>query len=66
MLKEIFEQPKVLEDVWRGRVNFETHELHSETLLSLQDSEIERIVIVASGTSYHSGLMAKYYFEEFA
>ena len=66
MLKEIFEQPKVLEDVWRGRVNFDTHELHSETLLSLQDSEIERIVIVASGTSYHSGLMAKYYFEEFA
>ncbi len=66
MLKEIFEQPKVLEDVFRGRINFETNELHSDTLERIAELGIERVTIVASGTSYHAGLMGKYYLEEFA
>lgn len=66
MLKEIFEQPKVIEDVFRGRINFETNELHSDTLDHLLTLGIEKVVIIASGTSYHSGLVGKYYLEEFA
>lgn len=66
MLKEIFDQPKVIEDVFRGRINFETHELHSDTLDHIANLGIEKITIVASGTSYHSGLLGKYYLEEFA
>jgi glucosamine--fructose-6-phosphate aminotransferase (isomerizing) len=66
MLKEIWEQPKVLEDVFRGRINFETNELHSDTLEHISSLGINRITIVASGTSYHAGLMGKYYLEELA
>lgn len=66
MLKEIFEQPKVLEDVFRGRINFDTNELHSDTLEKISELPIERVTIVASGTSYHAGLLGKYYLEELA
>jgi glucosamine--fructose-6-phosphate aminotransferase (isomerizing) len=47
-------------------VDFEKSELHSETLADLAPLDFERAVIVASGTSYHAGLMGKYYLEEFA
>jgi glutamine---fructose-6-phosphate transaminase (isomerizing) len=66
MLKEIFEQGEVLENVWRGRVDFDTAELHSDTLERISTLGITRAIIVASGTSYHAGLMGKYYLEEFA
>jgi len=66
MLKEIFDQGAVIRDVFRGRVNFDTKELHSETLNEMAPQGFERVVIVASGTSYHAGLMGKYYLEEFA
>ena len=66
MLKEIFDQGAVIRDVFRGRVNFETKELHSETLSEIAPLGFERVVIVASGTSYHAALMGKYYLEEFA
>lgn len=57
MLKEIYDQGEVIRDVFRGRVNFDTHELHSETLNEIAPLGFERAVIVASGTSYHAGLM---------
>ncbi len=66
MLKEIFDQGSVIREVFRGRVNFETAELHSETLQEIEKEDFENIVIVASGTSYHAGLMGKYYLEEYA
>lgn len=66
MLKEIWEQPRVLEDVFRGRINFDTNELHSDTLEHISTLGIERVTIIASGTSYHAGLMGKYYLEELA
>lgn len=56
----------MIRDVFRGRVNFENKELHSETLEKISPKNYERIIIVASGTSYHAGLMGKYYLEEFA
>lgn len=66
MLKEIFDQGSVIREVFRGRVNFDTAELHSETLRDIENEWFEHIVIVASGTSYHAGLMGKYYLEEYA
>ncbi len=66
MLKEIFEQPDVLQNVFRGRIDFENHSLHSDTLESISQLSIEKITIVASGTSYHAWLLGKYYLEELA
>ncbi|PID84281.1 glutamine--fructose-6-phosphate transaminase (isomerizing) [Candidatus Gracilibacteria bacterium] len=66
MLKEIYEQQTVLQEMFRGRINFETNTLHSDVLEELVKEEIEKITIVASGTSYHSGLVGKYYLEEYA
>lgn len=66
MLKEIFEQSEVLQNVWRGRIDFDSHELHSDTLERISELGIKNIIVVASGTSYHAGLVGKYYLEEFA
>lgn len=66
MLKEIYDQWSVIRDVFRWRVDFAKHTLHSETLKELAPQWFERVTIVASGTSYHAGLMGKYYLEEFA
>ena len=66
MLKEIFEQAEVLQNVWRGRIDFDTAELHSDTLERISSLGITRAIVVASGTSYHAGLLGKYYLEEFA
>lgn len=65
MHKEIFEQPQAIIDTLEGRVT-QKHVLvnafgnQAETLFS----EIERIQIMACGTSYHAGLVAKYWFED--
>ena len=56
----------MIRDVFRGRVDFENSSLHSETLNDIAPKNYEKITIVASGTSYHAGLMGKYYLEEFA
>ncbi len=66
MLKEIYEQKDVIREMFRGRIDFEKNTLHSDTLEALVQENIEKITIVASGTSYHSGLVGKYYLEEFA
>lgn len=66
MLKEVFEQSRVLQDVWRGRIDFSAYSLHSDTLAHIATLGIKRVVVVASGTSYHAGLLGKYYLEELA
>jgi glutamine---fructose-6-phosphate transaminase (isomerizing) len=66
MLKEIWEQPRVLEDVFRGRINFDTHELHSDTLAHIATLDIDRITVISCGTSSFVGHMGKYYLEELA
>src|SRR5690554_4199620 len=66
MLKEIYEQPEVIIDTYRGRllakegiVRLGGLEDHIEKFLNAQ-----RIIIVACGTSWHAGLVAEYIFEE--
>jgi glucosamine--fructose-6-phosphate aminotransferase (isomerizing) len=67
MLKEIYEQPSVIKDTYRGRL------LANEGIIQMAGIEdnlekflnADRILIVACGTSWHAGLVAEYIFEEF-
>jgi glucosamine--fructose-6-phosphate aminotransferase (isomerizing) len=67
MLKEIFEQPKSIYDSMRGR--FDPQNL-TFAMRSLKEYEskiknLDRIIIVACGTSWHAGLVGEYLIEEF-
>ncbi len=62
MLKEIMEQPRVLQDCLVGRLQDDTVCLPELDALAVPDS----IRIVACGTSYNAGLWSRYYLEQFA
>ncbi len=68
MLKEIFEQPRSIEDTFRGRVRSEEYELHLGGLYQVLSRLIEakRIIIIGCGTSWHAGLVGEYLFEDLA
>lgn len=68
MLKEIFEQPKTVGDSLRGRIQPEKGEIVLGGLTEVMDKlhGARRIIIAACGTSWHSGLVAEYLFEELA
>ncbi|MET4898131.1 glutamine--fructose-6-phosphate transaminase (isomerizing) [Sphingomonadaceae bacterium jetA1] len=65
MQKEIFEQPIVVAQTLRSYL----HRLEGRIALPLPDfdlSGIKRVTIVACGTSFYAGMVAKYWFEQFA
>jgi glucosamine--fructose-6-phosphate aminotransferase (isomerizing) len=66
MLKEIYEQPRSVADTIRGRVFPETVDVSIEEFGLNTESigAIEKIIIVACGTSYHSAIIGKYMIEE--
>ena len=68
MLKEIHEQPAKLIDTLRGRVNPDTAivELSEVKLDPAWLASIDRIIVLACGTSYHAGLVGKYAIESFS
>lgn len=68
MLKEIFEQPRSIQDTFRGRVSLERKEITLGGLFEVLPRIIEakRIIIVGCGTSWHAGLVGEYLIEEFA
>ena len=67
MLKEIFEQPKSIRDCLRGRLDSSSARLVLGGLREYVNKLVnaDRILIVACGTSWHAGLVAEYFFEEF-
>ena len=67
MLKEIFEQPKSISDCMRGRLDSQSGRLILGGLRDYINKLVnaDRILIVACGTSWHAGLVAEYFFEEF-
>ena len=68
MLKEIYEQPRTVENALRGRVDHKNATAHLGGL-NLSEKElrsINRIIIAASGTSWHAALVGEYLIEEFA
>ena len=68
MLKEIFEQPAAVRDTILGRVSLETGTIFpDETGLSDEVlSSLERITLIACGTSWHAALVGKFLIEELA
>ncbi len=67
MLKEIYEQPNVIKDTYRGRLHANDGIIQ---MAGVEDNlekflNADRIIIVACGTSWHAGLVAEYVFEEF-
>lgn len=67
MLKEIFEQSNVLADTIEGRVNsFDVLRASFGERASHVFPEVKQIHIVACGTSYHAGMVAKYWLESLA
>ena len=66
MRKEIFEQPHIISEGIHHRFRDHRVVLDPEFLFYPDEVEkVERIVIQACGTSYHAGLVGRYYFEKF-
>ncbi|WP_457756240.1 glutamine--fructose-6-phosphate transaminase (isomerizing) [Thermodesulfatator indicus] len=65
MLKEIYEQPQAILNTFRGRLDPETGQVKiPEIILSPEEiKSLNKICILACGTSYHAGLVGKYLFE---
>ncbi|MBU2549085.1 MAG: glutamine--fructose-6-phosphate transaminase (isomerizing) [Proteobacteria bacterium] len=68
MQKEIFEQPRAVIDTFRGRISPEKGEVFlSDLPFSAEDLQgLNKVFIVACGTSYHAGLVGKFMIEELA
>ncbi len=68
MLKEIFEQPQVVRDTLQGRISQGSGKVYlGETALASSAlQKIQRVIIIACGTSYHAGLVGKYFIESMA
>jgi glucosamine--fructose-6-phosphate aminotransferase (isomerizing) len=67
MLKEIHEQPKALRETLRGRMGDDGEVQLSELAMSPEEvAAIARVFIIACGTSYHAGLVAKNLIERWA
>ncbi|WP_353084563.1 glutamine--fructose-6-phosphate transaminase (isomerizing) [Flavobacterium sp.] len=67
MLKEIYEQPNVIKDTYRGRLHANSGIIQMSGVEDNLDKFInaDRIIIIACGTSWHAGLVAEYVIEEF-
>lgn len=68
MLKEIYEQPRSIKDCMRGRIYPEKGLVQLGGIKEYAEKlkNIDRIIIVACGTSWHAGLVGEYLIEEYA
>ncbi|AZB35454.1 glutamine--fructose-6-phosphate transaminase (isomerizing) [Chryseobacterium bernardetii] len=68
MLKEIFEQPKSVQDTMRGRLLVEEGIIKMAGIWDHVEKfkNANRIIIIACGTSWHAGLIGEYLIEEYA
>lgn len=68
MLKEIYEQPRSVRDCLRGRIYPNEGRVQLGGIIEFVDKlkNIDRIIIVACGTSWHAGLVGEYLIEEYA
>jgi glucosamine--fructose-6-phosphate aminotransferase (isomerizing) len=68
MLKEIFEQAQTVQNALRGRLDFEgaTAKFGGLNMTAAELRGIDRIIIAASGTSWHAALVGEYLIEELA
>jgi glucosamine--fructose-6-phosphate aminotransferase (isomerizing) len=66
MLKEIYEQPQAVRDTLSERVRGGKLELEDIGLTDLEIQNLRRMVILATGTAYHAGVVGRYVIEEWA
>lgn len=68
MLKEIYEQPQSITNTISGRIDFEHQRILLPDLNLTEEhaKQLQRMVTVACGTSYYSGLVGKFYIEKLA
>lgn len=68
MLKEIYEQPRAIADTIAGRLQSDEGDIYLEDLnLSKEQlADFDKIFIIACGTSWHAGLVGKFYIEKLA
>jgi glucosamine--fructose-6-phosphate aminotransferase (isomerizing) len=66
MLKEIFEQPDAVKETLGDRVRHGRLVLENLGLTDQELQNLRRIVILACGTAYHSGVVGRYIIEEWA
>ena len=68
MLKEIFEQPRTVENAVRGRMDHEeaTAKFGGLNMTTAELRTVDQIVIAACGTSWHAALIGEHLLEEFA
>jgi glucosamine--fructose-6-phosphate aminotransferase (isomerizing) len=68
MLKEIHEQTQAVQDTFGGRVDFENGRILFDTVDITEDElrRIERLHVLACGTSWHAGLIGKFLIEHIA
>ncbi len=65
MLKEIFEEPRVIKDAMRGRVRDGKIEIPDLALSKDFLKNVNRVYFVACGTAYHAGVVGRYATEKF-
>jgi len=66
MLKEIFEQPTVLREIFKERINGDKVIFEELAISKTKLKQIKKIAIIACGTAYHAGLTGKYMIEKHA
>jgi glucosamine--fructose-6-phosphate aminotransferase (isomerizing) len=68
MLKEIFEQPRAAEETLLGRVSHETGRVFLEEIAITDEAlrGINKVALIACGTSWHAALVGKFLIERFA
>jgi glucosamine--fructose-6-phosphate aminotransferase (isomerizing) len=68
MLKEIYEQPRSVRDCLRGRIYPQQGKVQLGGIKEYVEKlkNVDRIIIVACGTSWHAGLVGEYLIEEYA
>jgi glucosamine--fructose-6-phosphate aminotransferase (isomerizing) len=68
MMKEIYEQPRSIRDCLRGRIYPQQGKVQLGGIKEYTEKlkNVDRIIIVACGTSWHAGLVGEYLIEEYA
>jgi len=68
MLKEIFEQPRAIQDTFHSRADLESGEVYLDGLNLTKNKlkSVRKIFLTACGTAYHAGLIGKFLLEELA
>jgi glucosamine--fructose-6-phosphate aminotransferase (isomerizing) len=66
MLKEIYEQPQAVADTIGDRIRGGRLELEDLGLTDLEIQNLRRMVVLATGTAYHAGVVGRYVIEEWA